>query len=163
MPSSSILEAVVGVVALAAMITSVYALVEARRAKKHLLYLMKAASLQERLARSLARVKEKPRKRYIVFRVETSRDIDEKDLAKAISEKFRAVLGEAGFTASGAHLVYYDPVLRAGVLRVRSDYKYPALAVLGMTRRIGGERARIIPLGTSGTLKSALRKLKRLT
>ncbi|MEB3846713.1 MAG: Rpp14/Pop5 family protein [Desulfurococcales archaeon] len=163
MPSSAMVEAIIGTVALAAIITSIYALIEARRAKKYLLHLLKAASLQERLAKSLARVKEKPRKRYIVFRVETGRNIDEKDLAKAISEKFRVVLGEAGFTASGAHLVYYNPVLRAGVLRVRSDYKYPALAVLGMIREIGGERARIIPLGTSGTLRSALKRLKRTT
>ena len=163
MPSIGMLEAMIGVVALAAMITSIYALVEARRARKYLFYLLKATSLQERLAKSLAKVKEKPRKRYIVFRVETSGKINEKDLAKVISEKFRTVLGEAGFTASGAHLVYYDPVLRAGVLRVRSDYKYPALAVLGMIRRIGDERVRIIPLGTSGTLKSALRRLKRIT
>jgi len=163
MPSSGVFEAIIGTIALAAAITSIYALIEARRTRKYLFYLLKAASLQERLAKSLARVKEKPRKRYIVFRVETSRSIDERDVAKTISEKFRVVLGEAGFTASGAHLVYYDPVLRAGVLRVRSDYKYPALAVLGMIRRISGERARIIPLGTSGTLKSALRKLRRLT
>lgn len=162
--NGSILVAIVSIIiSVIAIIVSLYSLKTSLKLKVHVNAILQAASLNERIARSLAKVREKPRKRYILFRVESSVKLSEKSVSKALIEAFRRVVGEAGLTASGVHLVYYDEVSKIGAIRIRSDYKYQALAIMGMIRVIDGNRVSIIPLGTSGTLKSVLKRIKKFT
>ncbi len=127
--------------------------------RKTLRGLLTAASINHRMRKAIEKTSQKPRRRYIVFTIETTERIEERDLAKAIVNTAEEVLGRVGLVDSGIHLVYYDPVKRLGVVRVKHLYKYHALAILGLVRDVNGAKIRILPLGTSGTLKKALKRV----
>ena len=105
-----------------------------------------------RLRKTLSR---KPKKRYIVFTIVSEADISEKRLQQELIRLTRRIIGTAGLANSGLQLVYYNPVTRRGVLRVRAQYKNLALGVLGLLREVDGEHIIVIPLTTSGTIKRA--------
>ncbi len=140
---------------------SAYLAVRVARLESRLNLLFSAASRSERLARSLARLKAKPRKRYIVFEVVSAERIAGDDVERAVSEAVRRLFGVVGEIDSWIRLVEYDEESRRGILRVRNTYKYHALAVLGTIRRIGGVRVMIVPLSTHGTIKSARKRMQR--
>ncbi|MCE4600696.1 MAG: hypothetical protein F7C38_03945 [Desulfurococcales archaeon] len=129
------------------------------RVRKTLKGLLTAASINHRIRKAVEETSQKPRRRYIVFTIETTENIDERSLARAIIKTAEEILGEVGLVDSGIHLVYYDPVKRLGVIRVKHLYKYHALAILGLVRDVNGVKIRILPLGTSGTLKKALKRV----
>ncbi len=121
---------------------------------------LEAAGSRERIARALARAREKPRDRYIVFEVASAARPRLEDVEEAIIGVARSVLGAAGLVDSRLRLVYYDESSRRGILRVRNTYKYHALAILGLVRRAGGAPVMIIPVSTHGTIKSARKRLR---
>lgn len=146
------------IIAVAAFLTSLYALYIIMGIKRRFSSLLSAMSVNSKIIESIRETAKKPRKRYIVFEVQSGKNHSEKEVAKAIIEEAREVLGQTGLVDSGIHLVIYDAERRIGVLRVKNTYKYQALAILGMVRSIGDERVRLIPLYTSGTLKKALKR-----
>ncbi len=158
-----LLGTVIITISLISLILSIYAYYRAKKAYFQVISLMRAASLSRKIEETLSKVKQRPRRRYILFRVETSRKLTSRDVARALYEEGRRVLGETGLVASGLHLIAYYEDKGLGVVRVRSTYKYQALALLGMIRNINNERVLIIPLGTSGTYKSAMKRIKRIT
>ena len=127
---------------------------EARRART----LLEAAISSARL-RDLSRVRKalsrKPRRRYIVFTVISEGDLNEKRLQQEILRLSRKIIGSAGLANSGIQLIYFNPITRRGVLRVRAQYKNVALGILGLLREIDGEHVIVVPLITSGTIKRA--------
>ncbi len=148
------------VASLASLIVALYSYRTATRTRETLQAVVKAASLNSRIARALSKARDKPRRRYIVFRVEGG-VVDEKKLERAILETASKVLGAAGVAASGIRLVYFDEEKGYGILRVRSDYKYHALAILGLVRSVNGGKILLVPVSTSGTIKSALRRARK--
>ncbi len=109
-------------------------------------------------SRAARRLSRKPRRRYIVFEVIPASVAD----AESLEETFRNVLkdlkGLTGLAEAGIKVIEYNPETGRGILRVRKGYKYLALAVLGLVRRINGERVLVLPLATTGSIKRA-RKL----
>jgi len=154
-------DAITLLAAIIAIIASLYAVYTARRTRSLLEGALEAASLRERIARSLAKARVRPKHRYIVFEVATTRRVPRDELAKKIREAAVKTLGLTGLVDSGLQLVEYDESTRRGILRVRHTYKYHALAILGLVREVGGERVLIVPLATSGTLRKARKEAKR--
>jgi len=145
----------------AALAASAYSLAASRRSRKLVAALLRAAGLESRIARSLARVRERPRKRYIVFEVLSGERIGEDEVRGALRRAARELLGAPGEALSLMRLVEYDESARRGIVRVRSDYKMHALAVLASIRRIGGRRVMFVPVSTHGTIKAARRRVRR--
>ena len=121
---------------------------------------LEAAGGRERIARALAKAREKPRDRYIVFEVASAARPSLEDVEEAIRSTALSVLGVTGYVDSRLRLVDYDEASRRGILRVRNTYKYHALAILGLVREAGGVPVLIIPIATHGTIKGARRQLR---
>lgn len=145
-------------VASVSLLVSLYTLYRVESLARRISRLISAASSEARVLKEFREAASKPRKRYIVFEVQSTREYSEKEVAKAIIAAAREVLGETGLVDSGLHLIAYYPERRIGILRVRNTYKYRALAILGLVRDIRGEKVRLVPLYTSGTLKKALKR-----
>lgn len=141
-------------VASLAMVLSVLAYAEARRVRVLLEAVLGSARARElsKIRRAFSR---RPRRRYIVFQVVSDGDVSEKSLYQAIMRSARRLLGSAAVADSGLMLAYYNAATRRGVLRVRSDYKNAAMAVLGTVRRAGDSNVLAVPITTSGTIKKA--------
>lgn len=95
------------------------------------------------------------RRRYVVFEVATSAEVDENDVRAAIEAAFTRLFGEVGMAESGLKMIMYDKVRRRGVIRVRSEGLQRLLAALGTVRRVGQVDAAIVPLRTAGTIRKA--------
>jgi len=154
-------DAIMLLAMLIAIVASLYAVYTARRTRALLENVLEAASLRERIARSLARARVKPKHRYIVFEVASSRRVPRDELARKIREVATKTLGLTGLVDSGLQLIEYDESTRRGILRVRHTYKYHALAILGLVREVSGERVLLVPLATSGTLRKARKEARR--
>lgn len=100
------------------------------------------------------------RRRYVVFEVATVAEIQESDIRAAIENKFKEIFGLEGLALSGLRLIMYDPKLRRGIIRVRSNYFDQLMTTLGFIRSIDNYRVFLYPLATSGTIKRALKKLR---
>ncbi|MEM0340208.1 MAG: Rpp14/Pop5 family protein [Acidilobaceae archaeon] len=98
------------------------------------------------------------KKRYIVFEIATTESIEANEVAKAMESAAKKLLGDLGVTKARFKLIEYDPSLRRGVLRVRKEYKWHALAVLSLIRAIGGKKVFVMPLATSGSLWKARKR-----
>ena len=117
-----------------------------------------AAALRERLlVRLRRRIRRKPSKRYIVFEV-VGGPVEPGELENAIRGAFARLFGEPALGVSMLRLVEYHDDRMIGILRVRREYKYHALAALGLVRSVSGRRVLLVPLLTSGTLKRARRR-----
>ena len=107
------------------------------------------------------RLKEKRRRRYIsALIISDSRlPVDPRVVQASIEEAIRELGGEILLADARPHLVYYDPVRGAIIVRTNHLALDAVIAALVTVRRIGGIRARIVPLRTAGTLSSARRAL----
>ena len=104
--------------------------------------------------RGASRASSRPRRRYIVFEVIPG-GFSREDVERAIEEAAKRVLGVVGVGNMGLKLVYYSEERSRGALRVRNEWKYAALAVLGFVRRIGDARVTLVPLSVTGSIKKA--------
>ncbi len=96
----------------------------------------------------------RPKKRYIVFEVFPS-GISFEKIKTSIYEVAEKVLGYKGISEARMKLIYYDEEKARGILRIRREHKYMALAVLGLIRNIDGSEVLVIPITTTGSLKRA--------
>lgn len=121
-----------------------------------------AALRQRELVRAKKLLSRRPKKRYIAFEVLVPEGgpPGELELERAISQSFYDLFGKATLALARLRLAFYDDTTGRGVLAVRREYKYHALAAMGMTRSAGGREVLVIPIRTSGTIKGALRALK---
>ncbi|ADI32701.1 Rpp14/Pop5 family protein [Staphylothermus hellenicus] len=99
----------------------------------------------------------KIRKRYIVFAILSSSDfkIDKIKIEKSIRSYWEKLLGRISLVKADPQLIYFDPSIKRGVLRVAHTYKDEALAVLGTIKKINSHECLVVPLKTTGTLKKA--------
>ncbi|KSW11429.1 hypothetical protein CF15_00795 [Pyrodictium occultum] len=109
----------------------------------------------------LERLRRKRRRRYIAFYIvyEGDEPPSPEEVEQAVKRAVERLAGQLTVALSRLQLVYYDPERAAGVLRASHDTKYLVLAALGLVRRVGGRRAVIIPVRTSGTIKRAKQAL----
>lgn len=137
---------------------------EAGRAARRLSLLEKAVAkaLESYMAEDvLEKLRRKRRRRYIVFYVVTedgSAPAPE-EVEKALLRALERLAGQLAVAASRAQLVYYVPEKAAGILRASHETKYLVLAAMGLVRRVGDRRALIVPVRTTGTIKTAKRVL----
>ncbi len=139
---------------------SVALLLYSRILERRITLLLYGLEKYTRVKSAVARLSQRPRRRYIVFEVMSEGDLDEPDLARAIATTARRVLGEAGYVESGIRLILYNKSSNRGILRVNHTYKYRVLGVLGLVRRVRGRKVMIIPLGVTGSVKRARRLLE---
>jgi len=154
LPSDLVVTAALAGVASLAMVLATMAYHESRRTRLLLEAALSAGRAREimRIRRELSR---RPRRRYIVFQVIANTDISERMLHQSLMRTVRRLLGSAFVADSGLQLVYYNPVTRKGVIRVRHVYKDAVLGTLGLTRKIGEASAIVVPILTVGTVKRA--------
>ncbi|NOZ88399.1 MAG: hypothetical protein GXO15_00550 [Crenarchaeota archaeon] len=110
---------------------------------------------------ALERLRRRRRRRYIVFRVvtEDGQPPAPEELEKAILRSLERLGGQLAVALGRVQLVYYHSERMAGIVRASHDTKYLVLAALGLVRRVGGRRALLIPLKTTGTIRRAKRAL----
>ena len=143
-------EEILLLVSIAILVVSVYLLYNNLKMYRKALFLLKMRAEDEVLAKT-----GKLRKRYIVFAVISQTRYSKKDLSEAIRTTFKHLFGEAILVKADPYIVYYDPGVMRGVIRVSHIYKNHVLAVLSLIPRITGLDALIIPLKTTGTIKKA--------
>ncbi len=109
----------------------------------------------------LERLRRKRRRRYIVFYVVTEDGSTPKpeDVEKAVLRALERLAGQLAVASSRVQLVYYVPEKAAGIIRASHETKYLVLAALGLVRKIGDKKAIIVPVRTTGTIKTAKRVL----
>jgi len=109
----------------------------------------------------LSKLRAKRRRRYIAFYIvyEGNEPPSPQEVEKAIIRAIERLGGQLSVALGGVQLVYYDPERAAGVIRCTHDTKYVVLAAMGIIRKVGGKRAIIIPVRTSGTIKRAKKAL----
>jgi ribonuclease P/MRP protein subunit POP5 len=76
---------------------------------------------------------------------------------RLLNEAALKLLGYKGLSETDMKLVYFNEKRSRGIVRVRRDKRYAALAVLGFVRKINNEDIMFIPIATSGSLKRAKR------
>ena len=109
---------------------------------------------------ALDRVRRRRRRRYIVFHVVTDGEPPEPgDVEKAVLKSLERLAGQLTVALGNVQLVYYQPDTGAGIIACTHDTKYLVLAAMGLVRRIGGRRAVLVPVRTTGTIKRARRAL----
>ncbi len=110
----------------------------------------------KRLAREYAR---KPRRRYIVFEVASAGEVSMEGLERTLLDAIRVMLGNIGLVESGFKLIHYDEARKRGIIRVRHDYKFKILGILGLVREVEDSRVMIIPITVTGSLKNARKRV----
>ncbi len=110
----------------------------------------------------IKKLKEKPRVRYIVFEIISNCDVKEKELRRELRKALLETIGFSGLARSGATLVYYDSNRRVGIARTRESFKNSIIGVLGLIRKINDCEVLIVPLRTTGTIKSAKKYINKM-
>jgi ribonuclease P/MRP protein subunit POP5 len=110
----------------------------------------------------LRRLRAKRRRRYIAFYIayEGSEPPSPQDVEKALLRAVERLGGQIAVALGGVQLVYYDPEKAAGIVRCTHDTKYIVLAAMGLVRRIGQQKAIIVPVRTTGTIKRAKKAIQ---
>ncbi len=149
-----VIEYIAIILSMAALFLALYLVLLYRRIKYDLETIIVAARARD-LERVVRRLKERPRKRYIVFEILAEKPISEQDLRAKLYSSARRVLGDAEFAKSGFQIVYYNKTTMRGILRIREPFKLKALGVLGLVREINEIQVLISPIATTGTIKRA--------
>ncbi|WP_292320560.1 Rpp14/Pop5 family protein [Caldisphaera sp.] len=101
----------------------------------------------------------KSRKRYLVFEIATSKQIDPGLLENAIREKYKELFGATNLADSYLKLIYFNNVTNRGIIRIKHIYVDYLLSSLSLLRKIDNNDILIIPIKTSGTINKAKKLL----
>lgn len=107
------------------------------------------------------RAVKKLRKRYVVFAVIAEKCPERAALEEAVRAKLSELFGKSAEHKASPYLVFYDGAACLGVIRVSHIYKARLIAALSMVKEAGGAKCLVIPLRTTGTLKSAKKYMER--
>ena len=115
-------------------------------------------SLFSRKERSIKKI----RKRYIVFSIISKHRYKRIEVEEAIRRAFSEMFGEISAAKADPQLIYFDPSIQRGVIRVSHIYKDHVIALLGFIREINGRSCLLIPIKTTGTIRKARKILYTL-
>jgi ribonuclease P/MRP protein subunit POP5 len=101
----------------------------------------------------------KPRKRYLVFEIASSKQIDAGLLENAIREKYKELFGTTNLADSYLKLIYFNNVTNRGIIRIKHIYIDYLISSLALLRKIDNNDILIIPIRTSGTINRAKKLL----
>jgi len=93
------------------------------------------------------------KKRYISFELRGP-DMGENSLKKAIYSEALRFFGEFGLSEAALKLVEYNSDTKKGILRCERDYLDKTIGFLALISSLEGTEARLIPIKSSGTVKS---------
>lgn len=93
------------------------------------------------------------KRRYIAFQLKGP-DMQEKELKHAIYEEALRFFGEYGVSEAALKLMQYNPSTKKGILRCERSYQDKVVAFLSLIGSLSGLEARLVPLRSSGTIKS---------
>jgi len=116
--------------------------------------LIKEVNVEKKIREISKKYRLRPKKRYIVFEVFPS-GLKEEDMRLSIDRVAREVIGLKGISEAKLKLIYYNEERSRGILRVRREYKYVALAILGLIRNVKNVEVLVTPLTSTGSLKRA--------
>ena len=102
------------------------------------------------------------RKRYVVFTILSDKNLSKRDVESVITRVFKDFYGSDLLVKADPQLVYYEPRLMRGVIRVNGLYKDQLISVLGFIRDVNGVKCLFIPVKTTGTIRKARRIMERL-
>jgi len=102
------------------------------------------------------------RKRYIVFAVLSEKKYSKKEVERSVRDLMRDFFGEELLVKADPQLIYFDPALQRGVIRVAHIYKDHVIAAFALIQEIDGAKCLVIPIKTTGTIKKAKRILYSL-
>jgi len=102
------------------------------------------------------------RKRYVVFTILSDKSLSKRDVESVITRVFKDFYGSDILVKADPQLVYYEPRLMRGVIRVNGLYKDQLISVLGFIRDVNGVKCLFIPVKTTGTIRKARRIMERL-
>ncbi len=110
---------------------------------------------------ALEKLRRRRRRRYIAFYVvtEDGEPPPPEEVEKAVMRAVERLAGELTVAKARLQLVYYQPERGAGIIRANHETKYLVLAAMGLVRRVAGKRAVLIPVRTTGTIRTAKRVL----
>ena len=97
-----------------------------------------------------------PKRRYIVFRLDSEEEVGSKDLRREIHSAQFSLFGDIGAARNRLKLIYHEG--RFGMLRCRHDRLRETRATLASVYAVGGMRAALHTKGVAGTIKSATEK-----
>lgn len=101
------------------------------------------------------------RKRYMIFELVSSKEVSAGLLEYEVRAAFRKLFGEVHLARAALSIQYFNNQLNIGVIKYSHTYKYKVLAALGVTKRIGDAKVMVIPLRTTGSLRRALKYIKK--
>ncbi|MEM1601177.1 MAG: Rpp14/Pop5 family protein [Sulfolobales archaeon] len=116
------------------------------------------------IAKMLATLKSggRRRKRYMVFELVSSKEVSAGLLEYEVRSAFKKLFGEVHLARAALSIQYFNNQLNIGVIKYSHTYRYKVLAALGVTRRVGDAKVMVIPLRTTGSLRRALRYVKKM-
>jgi ribonuclease P/MRP protein subunit POP5 len=97
-----------------------------------------------------------PRRRYIVFQLDSEEEVGSGDLLKEIHSAYASLFGDLGMARNRLKLIYHQGSF--GMLRCRHDRLLETRVVLASVYAVGGVRAAVRIRGVAGTIKSAREK-----
>lgn len=97
-----------------------------------------------------------PKRRYVVFRLDSEEEVGSSDLLKEIHSAHASLFGDLGLARNRLKLIYHEGSF--GMLRCRHDHLQQTRAVLASVYVVSGVRAAVHIKGVAGTIKSAREK-----
>lgn len=100
------------------------------------------------------------KKRYLAFRI-AGPDTDalsESEVRDGIYESLLSFFGELGFSTLGFKLIRYNHKRKTGIMRCERGRMPLLQAAVALVNELGGKRARIMGIRTSGTILSLKEK-----
>lgn len=101
------------------------------------------------------------RKRYMVFELVSSKEVSTGLLEYEVRAAFRKLFGDVHLARAALSIQYFNNQLSIGIIKYSHTYRCKVLAALGVTRRVGDAKVMVIPLRTTGSLRKALRYVKK--
>jgi len=98
------------------------------------------------------------RRRYLLLKIESLQEIDEKDFRNAVWDAVLRLFGEYGASKTGIALIDYDVAKKYAIIRCAHTEVDMVRASLASITEINAKPVATYVLGVSGTLKSLRRK-----
>ncbi len=101
-------------------------------------------------------MEDKERQRYLLFKIISEEEIEEKQLIRAIWKNLFQLYGDFGTSQTGLWLIEYDN--NVGFLRTNVQSLQMVRTALAVIRKIDDKNCIFVVEGVSGTLNSLKRK-----
>ncbi len=102
-------------------------------------------------------MEDKERQRYLLFKIITEGEIEERYLIRAVWRNLFQLYGDFGASQTGLWLVEYE-ISRYGIIRTNVQAVPMVKATLAMIRKVNGQNCILVVLGASGTIHALKKK-----